>query len=268
MKPRAQYTLREVWVANGYELSTKDFMDERVLIGDGKFGEVFLVHCKLNDWKYALKVLNKESVRECGYERHILREKEITSMLDHPNIVRLEHYFQDSDDCYFLFELCRVGDLHSFIRDHKKLSVSLTKDYAVEIIKGLEYLHGHNIVHRDLKPKNILIDDSFHVKIADFGAAKIIDPSKIQQELDNIQLEDLSASEDSSGEESSENETSFDGETDTKTDYRKLNTQIGTPLYISPEMLEHNIGCFGSDLWALGCIIYECLTGDSPFKGK
>lgn len=186
-----------------------------------------------------------------------MREKEITSMLDHPNIVRLESYFHDSDNCYFLFELCRVGDLHSFIRDHGKLTLSLTRDYAMEIIEAIEYYQERNIVHRDLKPKNILLDDSFHVKIADFGAAKIIDPVEVQKELDDIQIQQAKSSSDGSDEDSC-SEGSFDETTEVSNKFGKVkNTCIGTPLYISPEMLEHNIGCFGSDLWALGCIIYE-----------
>lgn len=267
IKPRAQYKLREVCQANNYILSLKDFEEEKILIGEGKFGEVYLVYCTLNDCKYALKILDKEIVQDCGYERHILREKEITSMLDHPNIVRLESYFHDSDYCYFLFELCRVGDLHTFIRTHGKLTVNLTRDYAMEIIQALEYLREHNIVHRDLKPKNILIDDSFHVKIADFGAAKVINPEEVQKEIDELQLKQDNSSDDDSSD-FSDTENSFD-QSDYSQDFGKVkNTCIGTPLYISPEMMESNIGCFASDLWALGCIIYECLAGSSPFTGR
>jgi hypothetical protein len=97
IKPRAQFKLREVCKANKYELSMKDFKDERIQLGSGKFGDVYLVHCTLNDQKYALKILDKEKVQATGYDRHILREKEISMMLEHPNIVRLESYFQDSD---------------------------------------------------------------------------------------------------------------------------------------------------------------------------
>lgn len=134
----------------------------------------------------------------------------------------------------------------------------------MEIIQALEYLRERNIVHRDLKPKNLLIDDSFHIKMADFGAAKIIDPDEVQQELDNIALENESEDSDDSG-----SENSFD-QTDVSAPNlaNNKNTCIGTPLYISPEMMEYNIGCFASDLWGLGCIIFECLSGASPFTGR
>mmetsp|Transcript_20593 Transcript_20593/g.23788 ORF Transcript_20593/g.23788 Transcript_20593/m.23788 type:complete len:107 (+) Transcript_20593:672-992(+) len=104
-------------------------------------------------------------------------------MLDHQNVIRLEGYFHDSENCYFLFELCEVGDLNSFIKDHGKLSIKLTRQFIMEIILALEYLKEVNVIHRDLKPKNILLDNTFHLKIADFGASKVIDPEEVEQEL-------------------------------------------------------------------------------------
>jgi len=185
MKTRPKYTLKEVCDNNEYDLSYHDFEDNKVLLGNGTFGEVYLVCCKLNYNKYALKVLSKELVKDYGFERHIMREKDICSMLDHPNIVRLESYFHDSDNCYFLFELSRVGDLRNFIKENKKLNVKVTREYTMEIVNALEHLRQHNIVHRDLKPHNIVLDDTFHAKLADFGAAKIIDPFVVDEELRN-----------------------------------------------------------------------------------
>lgn len=196
-----------------------------------------------------------------------MREKDISSFLDHPNICRLEAYFMDSENCYFLFELCQVGDLHHFIKDHEKLSVKLTRQYAMEMINALEHLRKHNIVHRDLKPKNILLDDTFHIKIADFGAAKEINPKDVEKELDmcNFESDDDSFSLDSSdcsgSDDDSDDDTNFSG----NLAISSQRTHIGTAFYISPEMIRYRIACFGSDLWALGCIIYECLVGKSPF---
>jgi hypothetical protein len=153
MKKRAPCTLKQVCDENNYNLSIQDFEEEKIMIGKGSFGEVYLVQCRLNKVKYALKVLNKERVQNFGCERHLLREKDITSMLDHPNICRLEAYFMDNENCYFLFELCQVGDLNSFIKDNGKLSLKLTRLYAMEIVSAIEHLRYFNIVHRDLKPK-------------------------------------------------------------------------------------------------------------------
>lgn len=153
-------------------------------------------------------------------------------MLNHPNIVRLESYFQDSDNCYFLFELCRVGDLHTFIKDNKKLNAKVTREFTMEIINALEYLREHDVVHRDLKPHNILLDDTFHLKLADFGAAKVIDPAEVEEELDALNFEHESESFDS---EYSEDECSVSDSSDEDLE----GTQIGTTLYISPEMLKY-----------------------------
>jgi len=267
MKPRPKYKLKEVCENNDYDLSYVDFEDKKILLGNGAFGEVYLVCCKPNYCKYALKVLNKEKVTKSGYEKHIMREKDISNMLDHPNIVRLESYFHDSDNCYFVFELCRVGDLSTFIRDYGKLNVKVTREFTMEIINALGYLREHNIVHRDLKPHNILLDDTFHIKLADFGAAKIINPHVVDEELRNLPFEEgtgnLSDDEDY---ELDSNSSISDCSIDSMADLEK--THIGTTLYISPEMLRYQQACFASDLWALGCIIYECLVGRPPFLGR
>jgi 3-phosphoinositide dependent protein kinase-1 len=85
------------------------------------------------------------------------------------------------------------------------LGVNLTRFYAMEIINGLEYLNKHNIVHRDLKPQNLLIDETFHLKIADFGAAKIIDnQEEIEQYLEEYNVSDVSEDENSIDDDSSD----------------------------------------------------------------
>jgi len=183
----------------------------------------------------------------------------------HPNVVRLESTFKDDDSCYFCLEYHPVGDLASLIQKKKKLGRSLTRFYAIEMINALSYFRKHNIVHRDMKPENILIDGNFHCKISDFGAAKVIDPVKVNSDLDNVSFQ---FDEDPSGE--IDHSPSFEMESESMED-RSQNrgcTFVGTPLYVSPEMLAHNIACFGSDLWGLGCIIYQCLTGRPPFVGS
>jgi len=117
---------------------------------------------------YALKRFNKENILNAQYEKLIMREKEISSKLKHPNIVRLEAYFHDSCYCYLLFELCQTITLKSLVKELGKLSLEVTRFYAMELINALEYLHSHKVVHRDIKPQNILFDHTFHLKLADF----------------------------------------------------------------------------------------------------
>lgn len=130
------------------------------------------------------------------------------------------------------------------------------------MINALEHLRDNNIVHRDLKPKNILLDDTFHIKLADFGAAKDIDPEEVEKDLDlcnfegsDVDTDSLNSSVDSKSDDSNDNDS--DSDNLKAPPILSQRTHIGTAYYISPEMIRYQIGCFGSDLWALGCIIYE-----------
>lgn len=115
----------------------------------------------------------------------------------------------------------------------------------MEIVNALEHLRKNNIVHRDLKPKNILLDDTFHIKVADFGAAKEISPQDVEKELDmcNFQSDDDSFSLDSSDYSGSDG----DSEEEDDTNFSKnlvissQRTHIGTAFYISPEMIRYRI---------------------------
>lgn len=233
-------------------------------LGKGAFGTVDLVKCKLNDQPYALKQLSKNEVARHNRVQHLLREKNLMNKCHHPNIVRLETTFKDDENWYFLLEFHPLGDLAKLIMLKRKLTRSLTRFYAQEIVSVLEYFRKHNIVHRDMKPDNILIDGTFHCKVSDFGAAKQIDPAAVAEELKNVSFW--------FDDNSTEIEQSPSFELDSMEDRYgsenkgNRNTFVGTPLYVSPEMLAHNIACFGSDLWGLGCIIYQCLTGMPPFR--
>jgi len=91
-----------------------------------------------------------------------MREKDILSICNHPNIISLEDTFQDKDNLYFCFDYYPNGTLANLIRSKGKLSLEETRFYAMEIINALEYLRKKNVVHRDIKPENIMIDNKFH----------------------------------------------------------------------------------------------------------
>jgi 3-phosphoinositide dependent protein kinase-1 len=117
-------------------------------------------------------------------ERFVMREKEFNMKLNHKNIVRMEGYFQDSHNGYFLFELCKNGDIKKLLDREAVLDIKLVRFYTMEIINVLRYMHKNNIVHRDLKPENMMIDDTFHLKLIDFGAAKVIDSNEASDYYD------------------------------------------------------------------------------------
>lgn len=221
-------------------VTSKNFSHIKSL-GKGAYGEVNLVRCNINSQLYALKELNKNDIVKFDRVRHTLREKTIMYELDHPNIVRLEHTFKNDDFCYFLLEYQQIGDLTSLIKKQKVLSLDLTRFFAMEIVNALHYLQSQNVVHRDMKPENILIDRDFHCKISDFGSAKKIDPEKVYADIKklNFSYEDLSSSdidEDELEFEMDDSESIISKELSART-----NSFIGTPLYISPEMLRHNV---------------------------
>jgi 3-phosphoinositide dependent protein kinase-1 len=114
----------------------------------------------------------------------------------------------------------------------------LAQFYAVEIVNILEHMHSRGIAHRDIKPENILLDANYHLKLVDFGTAKLPDDPLLANETDPL------------------------GPT------TKGHTFVGTAEYVSPEVLLDKESGPASDLWALGCMVYEFLTGRAPFKGK
>lgn len=99
------------------------------------------------------------------------------------NIVRLEAHLTDKNYHYFIFELCKGGDLYSLIKDQDYLNVDLIRHYSIELVHALEVLQQKHIVHRDIKPANILLDNSFHIILADFGLARWIDEEDIYEVL-------------------------------------------------------------------------------------
>ncbi|CAI2365413.1 unnamed protein product [Moneuplotes crassus] len=249
------------------DISINDFEIIK-FIGRGSFSVINLANFTKDNQNYALKQCRKEDISRSNKITNLMREKDILSVLDHQNMIRLEETFQDDTNLYFCFQYYQYGDLSALIRSKKKLNLDQTRFYAMELINALEYLRDLNIVHRDIKPENIMIDNNFHCKLGDFGCAKVIDPEAVKEEINQ-----KCGKENDVFEVEQNYESFFDSTDDTDNDFDipgdfKQATFVGTPLYISPEMLEHSIAHFSSDLWSLGCVIYQCLLGYPPFKGS
>lgn len=140
------------------------------------------------------------------------------------------------------------------LKQVKTLPADLARFYAAEIVSALQFMHEKKIAHRDLKPDNVLLNAQFHVKLTDFGDSKQIKDSEMTEKPPVDEFEE------------DERNSLFDDEA------RNVNLPrgsfVGTPLYVSPEMLTDNFSTCSSDLWALGCIIYQMRVGDVPFRGN
>ena len=123
-----------------------------------------------------MKELEKEHILAYDKINAVFREKDILELVcDHKNIVRLDCTFSDAKNLYFLMEYADKGSLINLIKSVKdSLPIETCRFFIAEIILALEHLHSQGIVHRDLKPENILLDKDYHIKICDFGEAKII----------------------------------------------------------------------------------------------
>ncbi|KXJ22011.1 3-phosphoinositide-dependent protein kinase 1 [Exaiptasia diaphana] len=196
------------------------------ILGEGSYSTVFVAQEIATGKEFAIKVLEKRHMIREKKVPQVQREKEVLSRLNHPFFVKLYFTFQDKENLYFGLSYAKRGELLPYINKLGSFDESATQFYSAEIISALEHLHGLGIIHRDLKPENILLDENMHIQITDFGTAKIL-------EGDNN---------------------------------KGRNSFVGTAQYVSPELLNDKRACKSSDIWALGCIIYQLLSGLPPFR--
>lgn len=222
-------------LVEGRKLNLSDF-DLRATVGTGTFGRVRIVKLKSDSTRtpFALKMLKKSEVIRLKQVQHVKSEKEILMMIDHPFIVTLVAAFQDEKRLYMLMEFVNGGELFSYLRKQGRLPIDSARFYAAEITLAFNYLHERNIVYRDLKPENLLLDSKGHIKITDFGFAKVI-------------------------------ETRYENPFFPNRVVHRSFTLCGTPEYLSPELIQSKGHGKGVDYWALGILIYEMIAGFPPF---
>ncbi|KAJ7935320.1 kinase-like domain-containing protein [Mycena leptocephala] len=155
-----------------YRLS--DFIIQRTL-GTGSFGRVHLVRSKHNLRFYAIKVLNKDRVVKMKQVEHTNNEQRMLECVQHPFIINLWGYFQDTANLYMVMDFVPGGELFTLLRRSNRFPDPVAKFYAAEVALALNHLHGLGIIYRDLKPENVLLNADGHIKVADFGFAKAVD---------------------------------------------------------------------------------------------
>eukprot|EP01116_Phalansterium_solitarium_P024655 TRINITY_DN9088_c0_g2_i1.p1 TRINITY_DN9088_c0_g2~~TRINITY_DN9088_c0_g2_i1.p1 ORF type:complete len:500 (+),score=129.92 TRINITY_DN9088_c0_g2_i1:180-1679(+) len=197
------------------------------ILGEGAYSQVQKAVEIETGKEFAAKILDKRFIVKENKVKYVNTEKTILDSLVHPNITRLYCTFQDPESLYFIMELCPNGELRDLIKKAGRFSLTEARFYAAEIINALEYMHSKGVIHRDLKPENVLLDPQMHAKLSDFGTAKVIGTDRLA----------------------------------------RSHSFTGTAEYVSPELLNDKFSAKCSDLWALGCIIYQMLTGKCPFRG-
>ncbi|KAL5716777.1 non-specific serine/threonine protein kinase [Ranunculus cassubicifolius] len=205
------------------------------IYGVGSYSKVVRARKKDTGNVYALKIMDKKFITKENKTSYVKLERVVLDQLDHPGIVRLFFTFQDSFSLYMALESCEGGELFDQITRKGRLSEDEARFYAAEVIDALEYIHGVGLIHRDIKPENLLLTAEGHIKIADFGSIKPMKDSEITF------LPSLASDE-------------------------KACTFVGTAAYVPPEVLNSSPPTFGNDMWALGCTLYQMLSGSSPFK--
>ncbi|XP_076818786.1 3-phosphoinositide-dependent protein kinase 1-like [Clavelina lepadiformis] len=198
------------------------------ILGEGSYSTVKLA-CEISTGReFAMKILEKRHIVKEKKVPQVEREKKVLSRLDHPFFVKLFFTFQDPERLYFGLSVARKGELLSKIKQLGKFDVDCTRFYSAQIVSALQHLHSLNIIHRDLKPENILFNDLMQIQITDFGTAKEVTESDLETP--------------------------------------KASSFVGTAQYVSPELLKDKQAGVSSDLWALGCIIFQMLSGKFPFQ--
>jgi serine/threonine protein kinase len=177
----------------------------------------------------AIKVPHPEMESDLVFFERFHREEEIGKKLDHPGVMKV---FSENgrSQVYMVMEWVEGRLLRQILSDQKKLPVERAVRIAFGICDALDYIHSHGVVHRDLKPENIMVDAEDNVKLIDFGIAANAGSRRIT--------------------------------------FAKLSQVMGTPDYISPEQVKGKRGDARSDIYALGVMLYEMLTGKTPFQGS
>ena len=137
-------------------------------IGEGNFGKVKLGIYKKTGEKFAIKILNKEKIKE-KMKNTLFKENEIAQKFNHINVIYVYKIFEDKKNIYIVMEYCKKGELFNYIVEHRRLSEKETSIFFYQLINGIEHIHSKNISHRDLKPENLLLTENNILKIIDFG---------------------------------------------------------------------------------------------------
>src|SRR5712691_3890533 len=198
-------------------------------IASGGMGEVFRAHDAVLGREVALKVLHPQFAGDRGFVDRFRREARAAAILNHPNIVGVYDWGLTEGTYFMVMEYVRGHNLRTLLSEYGRLQPLQVVEIAAQVLSALDHAHGHGIVHRDVKPENILIARDGTVKVADFGLARAYADSYVSQ---------------------------------------AEGTVTGTVQYLAPEQIQGEPADPRTDLYALGVVMFELLTGGPPYSGE
>lgn len=196
-------------------------------IGEGGMANVYLAYDTILDRRVAVKVLRGDLSNDEKFVRRFQREALSASSLSHPNIVEMYDVGEDNGIYYIVMEYIEGVTLKQLIKKRGALTLSEAIDIMLQITDGISQAHDSYIIHRDLKPQNIMIKEDGTIKITDFGIAMALNSTQLTQ----------------------------------------TNSVMGSVHYLPPEQASGKGSTIRSDIYSMGILFYEILTGSLPFKG-
>ncbi|KAJ3436486.1 cell cycle protein kinase dbf2-related [Anaeramoeba flamelloides] len=235
-------------------------------IGQGGYGDVFLCRKIDTNEMIALKRMKKALIEKTNKVEHIMSERQVLAEHSSPWLVQLLYSFQDTKYIYLAMEFVRGGDLKALLMNIDYLDENTTKFYAAEMLLAIKDLHELGYIHRDLKPENFLINHDGHIKLTDFGLSKKFIIKKEWRET--VKLINNKKKQKKKNSKSQNPYSTLSKRQLQQKRRNKFYTVVGSPEYISPEILEKKGYTKTVDFWSFGCILYEMLTGFPPFSGS
>ena len=197
-------------------------------LGEGGMANVYLAHDMVLDRDVSVKLLRLDLRDDPSTKRRFHREAMAATQLNDPHIVGIYDVGEDHGLQYMVMQYVKGTDLKAYIKKHYPIPLPQVIDIMEQVLSAVATAHAHGIIHRDLKPQNILIDENKNVKITDFGIAIAVSQDSLTQ----------------------------------------TNTLMGSVHYLSPEQARGSIATKQSDIYSLGIILFELLTGKVPFEGE
>ncbi len=189
---------------------------------------VYLAHDIILDRKVAIKVLRGDLSNDEKFIRRFQREALAASSLSHKNIVEMYDVGEDNENHFIVMEYIEGKTLKQLVKKREKLTVSEAVDIMLQVTDGMAHAHDSYIIHRDLKPQNIMIQEDGAIKITDFGIAMALNSAQLTQ----------------------------------------TNSVMGSVHYLPPEQASGKASTIKCDIYSMGILFYELLTGSLPFKGE